>query len=122
MQDAGTNMGRSLRLALLKLLVALGGGGAVLVATHRPGDPLAPWTGPFGVFAMILLFTLDTVERLRSGHRHPSPWTRGTLSGLGAALLLAAPSGPVQDIRARVALMAASLPLLPLSNRIGARG
>ena len=118
MQDAGTNMGRSLRLALLKLLGALGGGGAVLVATHHLTDPLAPWAGPFGVFAMILLFTLNPVERLWSGHHHPSPRARGTLSGLGAALLLA----PVQDTRARVALMAASLPLLPLSNRIEARG
>ena len=122
MQDAGTNMGRALRLALLKLPVALGGGGAVLVATHHLGDPVAPWAGPVGVFAMILLFTLDPVERLWSGHRHPSPWARGTLSGLGAAFLLAALSGPVEGVWARVALVAASLPFFSPSNRIEARG
>ena len=118
--DAGT--GRALRFALLKLPLALGIGAMALLAAHRLGSPLAPWSAPVGVFVMILFFTLDPVERLWSGHRHPSPWARGTLTGIGAALLCAAASGSVEAGWVRVALVAASLPFFSLSNRIEARG
>ena len=121
MPDTGTSWGRVLRFALLKLPLALGLGGTALLAAHDWGDPLAPWAGPVGVFVMVLVFTLDPVERLWSGHRHPSPWARGTLSGIGAALLCAAASGSVDGAWVRAALVAASLPFFSISNRMEAR-
>ena len=122
MPDTDASTGRALRFALLKLPLALAIGAAALLAAHRMGGSFSSWSASAGVFAMILLFTLDPVERVWSGHRHPSPWARGMLTGLGAALLCAAASGSVEGAWARIALVAASLPFFSLSNRIEARG